>query len=148
MQKPPKEALIIAIWSRRSVIAVRVRVTGLSPTAYLPCHPKQCHNRGRICQRNWITISCLHDDLCSPTFVNLDHLLCADMQYCERNEPCQNGAECVNDGSGGYVCVCEDNFAGTNCDVAKQRESAADFSHHCQNGGTCIYGNQIVGCEE
>ena len=56
-----------------------------------------------------------------------------DLMPCERQTPCQNGATCSNDGSGGYTCTCLPGWEGTNC--GSERNECA--SNPCQNGATC-----------
>ena len=33
---------------------------------------------------------------------------------------CQNGATCTNDNMGGYTCVCENGYTGTDCEIRKK----------------------------
>jgi len=56
-----------------------------------------------------------------------------DLMPCERQMPCRNGATCTNDGSGGYICICQPGWEGMNCD--RERNECA--SNPCQNGATC-----------
>uniref|UniRef100_A0A8C8VF98 Delta like non-canonical Notch ligand 2 n=1 Tax=Pelusios castaneus TaxID=367368 RepID=A0A8C8VF98_9SAUR len=39
-----------------------------------------------------------------------------DMHICEREPPCQNGAECVYKGDGEYSCLCPEGFHGKDCE--------------------------------
>ena len=56
-----------------------------------------------------------------------------DLLPCQRRSPCQNGATCTNDGSGGYRCTCVTGYSGTNCQT-----NINDCSPNpCHNGGTC-----------
>ena len=42
---------------------------------------------------------------------------------CEPN-PCQNGGQCVEQGSS-YKCLCKEGFSGTNCELSTGLEMAA-----------------------
>ena len=57
----------------------------------------------------------------------------ADVTPCETQTPCEHGATCTNDGSGGYHCACRPGYEGVNCET----EINECDPMPCQNGGTC-----------
>ena len=63
----------------------------------------------------------------------LYYYLTAEVDVCESQRPCQHGSTCTNDGSGGYHCLCQPGYIGTNC----EREINECDPMPCQNGGTC-----------
>ena len=94
--------------------------------------PNECICRsgysGATCQTGNCFTFCLP---CTGQMVM--HFLFPDLMPCERQTPCQNGATCSNDGSGGYTCTCLPGWEGTNC--GSDRNECA--SNPCQNGATC-----------
>ena len=56
-----------------------------------------------------------------------------DLYPCQRQPPCQNGATCINNGLGDYLCQCLDGYEGDTCET----ETIECYPNPCQNGGTC-----------
>uniref|UniRef100_A0A3Q3GNK6 Delta-like 2 homolog (Drosophila) n=1 Tax=Labrus bergylta TaxID=56723 RepID=A0A3Q3GNK6_9LABR len=58
-----------------------------------------------------------------------------DLFVCSQQQPCQNGATCVMEDSGEYMCLCPEGFHGRDCHLktgpCHQRRSP------CKNGGLC-----------
>ncbi|KAI9003798.1 hypothetical protein DFJ74DRAFT_713319 [Hyaloraphidium curvatum] len=51
------------------------------------------------------------------------------------SSPCLHGGTCVLSGApSGYTCICTEQYAGTNCELA----SCSGGSQICSNGGTCV----------
>nr|CAB3238232.1 Delta-like protein precursor [Phallusia mammillata] len=171
---------LLVVLSASLMALTGIAVGKSAETTEVPC-PQRCNLFNGVCapdgqcscDEGWegdncneciVKTGCMHGSCDQPWQCNCDEgwggKNCdEDLQYCERHEPCSNGATCVNDRRGGYECACTEGFTGRTCDVAKQpstvqsapttprQDSAADFSHMCRNGGTCLYGNQIIGCE-
>ena len=57
-----------------------------------------------------------------------------DLYPCQRQIPCENGATCINNGFGDYLCQCEIGYNGDDCET----EINECDVNPCQNGGTCI----------
>jgi len=57
-----------------------------------------------------------------------------DLQPCQNQSLCQNGATCVNDGVGSHRCFCPPGYTGDSC----QFETDECYPNLCQNGGSCI----------
>ena len=41
------------------------------------------------------------------------------INFCQRESPCQNGGSCLMQGFGQYSCLCIDNFGGQNCTISE-----------------------------
>ncbi|XP_028903316.1 protein delta homolog 2 [Ornithorhynchus anatinus] len=78
------------------------------------CHqPWQC-----ICHSGWAGKFCDKDE-----------------HICTERPPCQNGAQCVYEGDGGYRCLCPPGFHGHDCEL---KEGPCERARApCQNGGQC-----------
>ncbi|XP_038617138.1 protein delta homolog 2 isoform X2 [Tachyglossus aculeatus] len=78
------------------------------------CHqPWQC-----ICRSGW-----------AGKFCDKDEHVCAE------RPPCQNGAQCVYQGDGGYRCLCPPGFHGHDCELKAGPCERARAP--CRNGGRC-----------
>ena len=86
------------------------------------CEVGKLHISLQECSCTWYVMWC-HSLLSSLT----------DLLRCQRDAPCQNGATCTNDGVGGYHCLCEPGWEGTDCDMEVNECAPGP----CQNGGTC-----------
>lgn len=60
-------------------------------------------------------VSVLYCSICS--FVTVDSPLCVDIDECN-SDPCQNDGTCV-DQVDGFMCQCQDGYAGDMCDISK-----------------------------
>ena len=58
-----------------------------------------------------------------------------DVDFCSSHRPCQHGAKCLNDGDGGYSCVCLAGFTGTNCE--RDLRDCTNRQLSCLHNGTC-----------
>ncbi|XP_071817220.1 cadherin EGF LAG seven-pass G-type receptor 2-like isoform X4 [Apostichopus japonicus] len=58
-----------------------------------------------------------------------------EVNFCYSN-PCKNNAECVQTESG-YTCICEDRFAGINCELDLEESHCPAPESFCKNGGVC-----------
>ena len=58
-----------------------------------------------------------------------------DMFPCEHQMPCQNGANCTNNGSNGqYICKCSSGYTGSDC----EDDINECLTEPCHNDSTCI----------
>ena len=64
----------------------------------------------------------------------------SDLYPCQRQMPCKNGATCINNGLGDYICQCPDGYAGEQC----RTDINECFPNPCQNGGTCTVCSYVV----
>ena len=39
------------------------------------------------------------------------------VDVCGQSDPCENGGSCSNDGTGGYSCLCPNQYTGVNCEI-------------------------------
>ncbi|XP_078503561.1 protein delta homolog 2 [Lissotriton helveticus] len=58
-----------------------------------------------------------------------------DVQICVHQNPCQNGAECIDDPEGEYSCVCPEGFHGKHCE--QKTGPCERAGTPCKNGGSC-----------
>ena len=120
-----------------------------------------------ICQKNWTGPHCTEQII--PNCVNnmcrsgstcisgtsLNSYICkcpfghtgkfcenrmADVDECT-SKPCLNGGLCLLK-SVGYLCMCNLNYAGTNCQYLMNHCT----SKPCQNGGTCVHSSLGYTC--
>ena len=58
------------------------------------------------------------------------------IDFCGQSEPCENGGSCSNDGTGGYLCLCPNQYTGVNCETdINECDASANL---CMNGGQCF----------
>ncbi|KAF1620035.1 hypothetical protein FQV09_0002973, partial [Eudyptes chrysolophus] len=58
-----------------------------------------------------------------------------DIHICERQSPCQNGAQCIYDRDGEYSCLCPEGFHGKDCEM--KTGPCEKAGSPCKNGGQC-----------
>ncbi|XP_030628246.1 protein delta homolog 2 [Chanos chanos] len=58
-----------------------------------------------------------------------------DIDVCEKEQPCQNGATCSINEAGEYNCLCPDNFHGKHCEF--KTGPCHKTRSPCKNGGLC-----------
>uniref|UniRef100_A0A3B1IV13 Protein delta homolog 2 n=2 Tax=Astyanax mexicanus TaxID=7994 RepID=A0A3B1IV13_ASTMX len=58
-----------------------------------------------------------------------------DVHVCEKEEPCQNGANCTLNEAGEYHCQCPEGFHGRNCEL--KAGPCHKTKSPCKNGGLC-----------
>ncbi|XP_014671305.1 PREDICTED: sushi, von Willebrand factor type A, EGF and pentraxin domain-containing protein 1-like [Priapulus caudatus] len=70
------------------------------------------------------------------------HTDCRDINECELQKPCKNGASCV-DLPGNYQCSCITGFTGLQCEINTD-DCGPDL---CENNGTCVDGVDAYSCD-
>ncbi|XP_070197504.1 delta-like protein B [Littorina saxatilis] len=103
--------------------------------------PNQCRCRlgwrGALCSQCQTFPDCLHGSctdawqcLCqqgwSGSLCNIDNY------YCERYQPCENGATCSYDAINNYTCSCPRGYGGDNC------QHSICYNGYCLNNGVCM----------
>ncbi|XP_022101231.1 cadherin EGF LAG seven-pass G-type receptor 2-like [Acanthaster planci] len=68
---------------------------------------------------------------CPPGFTG--NYCTTEINYCYSN-PCGSNGQCIQK-EAGYTCVCNDNFAGPNCEIDFKNGRCTD--NLCKNGGLC-----------
>ncbi|XP_072533761.1 protein delta homolog 2 [Salminus brasiliensis] len=58
-----------------------------------------------------------------------------DVHVCEKERPCQNGANCSLNEAGEYICQCPEGFHGKNCEL--KAGPCHKAKSPCKNGGLC-----------
>ncbi|CAJ0950000.1 unnamed protein product, partial [Mesorhabditis belari] len=58
-----------------------------------------------------------------------------DLEYCTRNEPCENGGLCRNEGPKQFTCECPPGYSGQKCEIPVANPCLVEGI--CSNGGKC-----------
>ncbi|KJH43223.1 EGF-like domain protein [Dictyocaulus viviparus] len=68
----------------------------------------------------------------------------ANLEYCSRHQPCQNGGVCTNGGlTSDFTCRCPEAFVGETCEI--EVPSICQHPGICRNGGVCTNADSKLG---
>ena len=88
---------------------------------------------------NWYTHT-VHSRTLAWNLLTGHSLPLQDLYPCQRQDPCENDATCINNGLGDYLCQCMDGYTGDRCE-SEINECAPN---PCQNGGSCTVSSHMV----
>ncbi|XP_072035197.1 uncharacterized protein [Amphiura filiformis] len=97
---------------------------------FAPCTDTTCQNSGTCTEQELGNDKYEYSCECQPAYTGET---CAEFVTCADN-PCLNGARCLDNLNGGVTCICANGFYGTYCD----QDFDECVSEPCMNNGKCI----------
>ncbi|KAL9987869.1 hypothetical protein ACROYT_G002244 [Oculina patagonica] len=112
------------------------------PSAYKKCVTKSImssfDHKGLSGCDNGYYLTGFHKGSCNQLYC-IEYIKCCQMVERCANNPCQNGASCV-ELQGSYRCDCTSGFSGTNCEI----DINECTNTPCKNGATCVNLREVI----